>query len=88
MRPLVLVQGAYRWVRHPLYLTILLMIWSHPDPTADRLLFNVLFTTWIIVGTVLEERDLVAVFGNDYQNYQRRVPMFIPYRRPVEATTR
>ncbi len=81
----MVVRGAYRWVRHPLYLTTLLMIWSFPDLTADRLLFNILFTAWIVVGTVLEERDLVADFGDDYRRYQRRVPMLIPYRKPIEA---
>ncbi len=81
----MVVRGAYRWVRHPLYLTTLLMIWSFPDLTADRLLFNVLFTAWVIVGTVLEERDLVESYGEDYRNYQRRVPMLLPYRKPIEA---
>ena len=81
----MVVRGVYRWVRHPLYLTTLLMIWSFPDLTADRLLFNILFTAWIIVGTVLEERDLVADFGDDYRRYQRRVPMLIPFRKPMQA---
>ncbi len=78
----MVVRGPYRWVRHPLYLTTLLLIWSHPDLTADRLLFNGLFTFWIIAGTVLEERDLVAVYGDSYRDYQRSVPMLIPYRKP------
>jgi protein-S-isoprenylcysteine O-methyltransferase Ste14 len=78
------VRGPYRWVRHPLYLFTLVLLWSCPDPTADRLLFNVLFTGWIVVGTILEERDLVAVLGQQYRDYQRRVPMLLPYRlRPV-----
>jgi protein-S-isoprenylcysteine O-methyltransferase Ste14 len=81
----MVVRGPYRWVRHPLYLTTLMMIWSYPDLTADRLLFNVLFTGWITVGTVLEERDLVENFGDDYRNYQSRVPMLIPYRKPFEG---
>jgi len=72
------VRGPYRWVRHPLYLFCLLMIWSCPDLTADRLLYNVLWTGWIIVGTVLEERDLMACFGESYHNYQSKVPMLIP----------
>ncbi len=80
----MVVRGPYRWVRHPLYLTTFMMIWSYPDLTVDRLLLNVLFTAWIIVGTVLEERDLVANFGDDYRSYQRRVPMLIPYRKPLE----
>lgn len=72
------VRGPYRWVRHPLYLFSILMIWSCPDLTADRLLFNLLWTAWIVVGTMLEERDLVAQFGEDYRAYQTEVPMLIP----------
>ncbi len=74
----MIVRGPYRWVRHPVYTTTLMMIWSFPDLTADRLLFNVLFTGWIIIGTFLEERDLVENYGDAYRNYQRRVPMLIP----------
>ncbi len=84
--PLV-VRGPYRWVRHPLYLFLILMFWSYPDLTADRLLFNVLWTAWMIIGTVLEERDLVASFGDAYRDYQAEVPMLIPYRftRPYRS---
>ena len=74
------VRGPYRWVRHPLYFFTLVLIWSSPDISLDRLLFNVLFTGWIVVGTRLEERDLVAEFGEDYRVYQRQVPMLVPYK--------
>lgn len=76
------ISGPYRWVRHPLYFFTLLLIWSCPDLTTDRLFFNVLWSAWIYVGTVLEERDLVAEFGDTYRRYQRRVPMLIPWKRP------
>jgi protein-S-isoprenylcysteine O-methyltransferase Ste14 len=76
------IRGAYTWVRHPLYLAVLMMIWSHPTLTADRLLFNAMWTAWIVVGTTLEERDLVAVFGEEYREYQRTAPMLIPWRGP------
>jgi protein-S-isoprenylcysteine O-methyltransferase Ste14 len=73
------VRGPFRWVRHPLYFFFLLMIWSCPYLTADRLLFNVLWTAWIIVGTVLEDRDLLATYGEAYRSYQRKVPMLFPW---------
>ena len=76
------VRGAYRWVRHPIYTASLLLIWSQPDLTYDRILFNVSWTGWIIIGSVLEERDLLANFGNAYAEYQRKVPMLIPWRIP------
>jgi len=82
-RPSALVaQGAYRWVRHPMYFVVILMIWSYPVLTADRLLFNMLWTIWIVIGTVLEERDLTLKFGDDYREYQRSVPMLFPTRIP------
>ena len=72
------VAGPYRLVRHPLYLFMLLMIWFFPDLTRDRLLFNLLWTAWIVIGSYLEEIDLVAEFGDAYREYQKRVPMLIP----------
>jgi protein-S-isoprenylcysteine O-methyltransferase Ste14 len=78
----LIVRGPYRWVRHPLYLSSLLMIWSSPDLTADRLLFNVLWTIWVVIGTHLEERNLVAILGETYRHYQCTVPALLPYRIP------
>jgi methanethiol S-methyltransferase len=80
------IHGPYRWVRHPLYLSTLVVIWSSPVLTADRLLFDLLWTAWIVVGTALEERDLVAELGEPYRAYRRRVPMLLPWRRPCQPT--
>lgn len=72
------VRGPYRWVRHPLYLFTIVIFWSNPEITSDRLLFNIMWTIWVIVGTKLEERELIADFGDDYRNYQKTVPMLWP----------
>ncbi len=74
------VSGPYLWVRHPLYFFVLLLIWSCPDMTMDRLLFNSLWTGWIYVGTILEEDDLLSEFGDQYRAYQQKVPMLIPWK--------
>jgi protein-S-isoprenylcysteine O-methyltransferase Ste14 len=78
----LVIRGPYWWVRHPLYLFSILLIWACPDVTADRLLFNVLWTAWIYVGSILEEADLVAEFGETYRDYRRRVPRLVPWRVP------
>ena len=75
------IQGPYKLVRHPLYFLSLLMIWSSPDISADRMLFNVLWSAWIIIATRLEEKDLVAKYGDAYRNYQKTVPMLIPWKK-------
>ena len=76
------VRGPYRWVRHPLYTCILLLLWCFPDLSGDRLLLNMMLTIWVVLGSVLEERDLVSRFGEQYMKYQRDVPMLIPWRIP------
>jgi protein-S-isoprenylcysteine O-methyltransferase Ste14 len=67
-------------VRHPLYFSILLLFWCYPDLTLDRLLFDILWTAWICVGTMWEETDLTNEFGDAYRQYRRTVPMLIPWR--------
>jgi methanethiol S-methyltransferase len=72
------VRGPYRWVRHPLYFCSLLMIWSCPYISMDRLLFNMLFTIWTVIGMRMEEKDLLDIFGKAYQEYREKVPILIP----------
>ena len=52
---------------------------------ADGLLLSILWSGWIVAGTVLEERDLVADFGDVYRTYQQQVPMLVPWRGPVSV---
>jgi len=79
-RPVFTLKGPYLLVRHPLYFFILIMIWSCPDLTSDRLLFNIIWSVWIIVGTILEERGLVSQFGDIYRKYQKDVPILFPFK--------
>ncbi|MBS1691425.1 MAG: isoprenylcysteine carboxylmethyltransferase family protein [Actinobacteria bacterium] len=72
------VHGPYRLVRHPLMTGLLLCFWSASTLTAGHLLWAVAMTAYIVVGTVLEERDLVARFGTAYRAYAAEVPAFFP----------
>lgn len=78
----IIAKGPYRWSRHPLYLFIIILIWACPVITLDRLVFNIMWTAWIVIGTYLEDRDLHREFGSQYSEYSSRVPMLIPYRIP------
>ena len=79
------VGGPFRWVRHPLYACILALLWIRPEMMADGLLLSILWSGWMVAGTVLEERDLVADFGDVYRRYQHQVPMLVPWRGPVSV---
>ncbi len=76
--PALVVDGLYRWVRHPLYTASLLFLWLSPVMTVNRLAFYAALTVYIVIGAWLEERKLLVEFGDTYAAYRRRVPMLFP----------
>ncbi len=76
----LVVRGPYRRVRHPLYSAVIVLLWTSPQMTPGRLELAALWTAWICVGAMLEERDLIAEFGETYRQYREQVPMLVPWR--------
>lgn len=68
----------YRYVRHPLYLGFFLAFWAIPQMTAGHLLLAAGMSVYMLIAIRYEERDLVGIFGRDYEEYQGRVGMLTP----------
>lgn len=71
----------YKLVRHPLYAGFVLAFWATPVMTLGHLIFAAGMTLYMIVAIQFEERDLVRLFGPDYEAYRGRVGMLAPRMR-------
>lgn len=68
----------YKRVRHPLYSGFILAFWATPAMSAGHLLLAAGMTLYILIAIRHEERDLVGMFGAEYEAYRGRAGMLIP----------
>lgn len=71
----------YKLVRHPLYIGFIIAFWATPVMTVGHLLFAGGMTAYVLIAIRHEERDLVGLFGRDYEEYRARVGMLTPRLR-------
>ncbi|MFC7130466.1 methyltransferase family protein [Haloferax chudinovii] len=79
----LVTDGLYRYVRHPQYTGLFIALFGEGIIHWPTIFSVGLFPLVIVVFTWLarrEERDMINKFGEDYQTYQREVPMFLPQR--------
>jgi protein-S-isoprenylcysteine O-methyltransferase Ste14 len=70
--------SLYRFVRHPMMLGFFFAFWAIPQMTVGHLLLAAGMSVYILIALHYEERDLVGLFGSDYENYRERVGMLTP----------
>jgi protein-S-isoprenylcysteine O-methyltransferase Ste14 len=73
--------GVYRYVRHPMYTSLLLLAWGAAlkHLTFLTLAGALLSAVLLVVTAKVEERESLAFFGKRYQKYVQRTRMFIPF---------
>ncbi len=71
------VSGFNRYVRHPWYTFLLIIVWSRPLDVG-WLISALAITAYVGIGIRFEERKLVSVYGGRYLKYQREVNALVP----------
>ena len=69
---------VYKLVRHPLYSGFLIAFWATPHMSYGHLLLAAGMSVYVLIAIRHEERDLVAMFGREYEDYRQRVGMLAP----------
>jgi protein-S-isoprenylcysteine O-methyltransferase Ste14 len=60
----------YRWLRHPMYVGVLLGVWATPRMSFGHALLALGLTGYVLIGMRHEERDLTRKFGTEYRNWR------------------
>jgi len=83
----IITEGAYSVIRHPLYVTDIVLGWSVfiLDPLYKIMAIAIWLTAVLVFWANLEERLLEEKFLEDYRNYKKRVPMLVPNVRKRKA---
>jgi len=78
------IDGLHRFVRHPLYSGLFLVLWGHAQ-TEFALATALWGSVYLVIGAGFEERRLIDRYGTAYRTYRARVPAFVPWRGRVEV---
>ncbi len=72
--------GILNYIRHPIYAGILLVVGGFFlfNPKILNLVTLICVIAYILIGIQLEEKKLKGEFGQQYENYKKKVPMLIP----------
>jgi protein-S-isoprenylcysteine O-methyltransferase Ste14 len=78
---ILVTNGAYRYIRHPLYSSLLFLNWGifFKDPSPFGALLALAATMFLILTARAEEREDIGYFGEEYREYMKRTKMFVPY---------
>ncbi|MFO0014425.1 MAG: methyltransferase family protein [Planctomycetota bacterium] len=69
-----LTTGAFRYMRHPVYMSFLGLVWFTPAMTLDHAILTAVWTIYIYAGSWAKDRRLLHFIGDEYRAYARRVP--------------
>jgi protein-S-isoprenylcysteine O-methyltransferase Ste14 len=74
-------EGLYRYIRHPLYLSLFLLGTGvmFKDPGMVQIIPGIINLVAVYITARIEEKEMIARFGNEYREYMKKTKMFIPF---------
>jgi protein-S-isoprenylcysteine O-methyltransferase Ste14 len=77
----IVTAGAYRYIRHPLYSSLLFLAWGVAFKALSwpNIVLAVVATMFLVATARAEEAEDIRFFGSAYQEYMQNTRMFIPF---------
>ena len=77
----LVTSGIYRYIRHPLYASLLYLAWGAflKDISWVSVILVLLASASLFATAKADEQECIAYFGDQYQQYMRRTKRFIPF---------
>lgn len=77
----LVTSGTYRYIRHPLYASLLYLAWGAflKEMTLVPVMLVVVASASLFGSALADERECVGYFGDQYAQYMRRTKRFIPF---------
>jgi len=72
--------GAFKFSRHPLYFFGILFLGLRSTMDLFYLTLFICVALYFIIGSYYEEKKLVEKFGDEYREYQKKVPRLFPFK--------
>ncbi len=76
----LVIDGPYRYTRHPIYFFSIIIIFLRPEMDLFDLTFFLCIAVYFYIGSYYEEKKLVENFGEIYKKYQNEVPRIFPVK--------
>jgi protein-S-isoprenylcysteine O-methyltransferase Ste14 len=77
----IVVEGVYRYIRHPMYSSLLFLAWGifFKNPTWIGGFLGIATTGLLVATAKADEAESSRFFGETYVAYMQKTKMFIPF---------
>jgi protein-S-isoprenylcysteine O-methyltransferase Ste14 len=74
-------QGIFKYIRHPLYSSLLFLTWGIflKNFSIELLFVSMLSTVFLYLTAIFDEKECIDFFGDKYIEYMKKSKRFIPY---------
>ena len=74
-------KGIFKYIRHPLYSSLLFLTWGIflKNPAPVLFYISLLSTIFLYLTAIFDEKECILFFGDKYKEYMKRSKRFIPY---------